>query len=100
MAENIFRHVKIGNWNFEIKMVRAVKVLEYGQPYAAIANCNINGDSMYIDGLLTTNDKDFTKEDFMIFHKLGYQLGIENISYHRYQNGESVTKETKIYMGK
>jgi hypothetical protein len=100
MAETISRYVKIGNWNFEIKMVRALKVAEYGQPYTAIANCNINGNCMYVDGLLTKDDQDFTKEDFMVFHQFGYQLGIENLSYHRYQNGESVTKATKIYKGK
>lgn len=96
MAEAISRHVKIGDWYFEVKMVRALKVSEYGQPYAAIANCNINGNSMYVDGLLTKDEQEFTKDDFMAFHKFGHQLGLDNLSYHRYQNGESVTKEVKV----
>jgi len=96
MAEAISRHIKIGDWFFEIKMVRALKVSEYGQPYAAIANCNINGDSMYVDGLLTKDEQEFTKEDFMAFHQFSHQLGLDNFSYHRYQNGESVTKEVKV----
>jgi hypothetical protein len=96
MAKTFPRHIKIGDWYFEVKMVRALKVSEYGLPYVAIANCNINGNSMYIDGLLTKSSQNFTKEDFMTFHQFGHQLGIENLSYHRYQNQESVTKETKI----
>jgi hypothetical protein len=90
------RFIQIGDWLFEIKMVRALKVNEYGLPYEAIANCNINGDSMYIDGLLTKNDKDFSREDFATFCQFGHQVGVDNISYHRYQNGESVTKNVKV----
>jgi hypothetical protein len=90
------RYIKIDDWLFEIKMVRALKVNEYGLPYEAIANCNINGDSMYVDGLLTKNDKEFTREDFATFHKFGHQIGVERMSYHRYHNGESVTKDLPI----
>jgi len=96
MTESISRHVKIGDWYFEVKMVRALKVSEYGQPYTAIANCNVNGDSMYVDGLLTKNEEEFTKEDFMVFHKFSQQLGLDSFSYHRYQNGESITKDVKV----
>lgn len=96
MTESVSRHIKIGDWCFEVKMVRALKVSEYGQPYSAIANCNINGDSMYVDGLLTKNEEDFTKEDFMVFHKFSQQLGLDSFSYHRYQNGESITKDVKV----
>jgi len=96
MTESISRHIKIGDWCFEVKMVRALKVSEYGQPYTAIANCNINGNSMYVDGLLTKNDEEFTKEDFMVFHEFSQQLGLDSFAYHRYQNGESVTKDVKV----
>ena len=95
-ASSFSRYVKIGEWFFEIKMVRALKVKEYGAPYDAIANCNINGDSMYIDGLLTRNDKNFTRDDFATFHKFAHQVGVEHLSYHRYQNGESVTKDLTV----
>ncbi|MCJ8318546.1 MAG: hypothetical protein MJK12_02865 [Colwellia sp.] len=96
MTESISRHIKIGDWCFEVKMVRALKVSEYGLPYTAIANCNINGNSMYVDGLLTKNEEEFTKEDFMVFHKFSQQLGLDSFSYHRYQDGESLTKEVKV----
>ena len=90
------KHVQIGDWIFEIKMVRALKVKEYGKPYSAIANCNINGDAMYIDGLLTQEGQHFTREDFNSFNDFCYQIGLKQCSYHRYQNGQSKTKDVMI----
>lgn len=96
MTEKLTKHVQIGDWIFELKMVRALKVSEYGKPYDAIANCNINGDSMYVDGLLTKDNKEFTREDFLTFHEFSQQLDLSQFSYHRFQNGESVTREVKV----
>jgi len=90
------KHVQIGEWIFEVKMVRALKVDEYGQPYSAIANCNINGDAMYVDGLLTKDGQNFTRDDFKTFNDFGYQIGLKQFSYHRYQNGQSKTKDVLI----
>lgn len=100
MSDDLKRHLQIGDWCFELKMVRALKVDQYGKPYSAIANCNINGDSMYIDGLLTKEGQEFTKDDFMTFYKLTELLGLDNFSYHRYQDGKSVTKEVKVNKSK
>ena len=96
MSESNSRYIKIDDWIFEIKMVRALKVSEYGKPYEAIANCNINGDSLIIDGLLTKDGHEFSKKDFMTFHKFCQKLKISTCSYHRFQNGESITKEIDI----
>jgi hypothetical protein len=88
--------MKVDGWIFEVKTVRALKVEQYGQPYSAIANCNINGDTMYVDGLLTKEETEFNKEDAIAFQKFCKKMGIENCSYHRYQNGQSVNKDIKI----
>ncbi|REL30349.1 hypothetical protein [Thalassotalea euphylliae] len=96
MSDNFNRYIQLGEWCFELKMVRALKVEEYGKPYGAIANCNINGDSMYIDGLVTKDGEEFTKDDFMTFHQFTEMLGLDNFSYHRYQDGRSVTREVKV----
>lgn len=96
MAESMSKHVQIGEWIFEVKMVRALKVSEYGKPYSAIANCNINGDAMYIDGLLTKNSQVFTKSDFNSFNEFCNQMGLKQCSYHRYQNGESIIKDLMV----
>lgn len=94
--ESMSKHIQIGEWIFEVKMVRALKVAEYGQPYSAIANCNINGDAMYIDGLLTQEGQNFTRNDFKIFNEFCHKMGLKQCSYHRYQNGESRTKDVLI----
>jgi hypothetical protein len=96
VTESISKHVQIGDWIFEVKMVRALKVDEYGQPYSAIANCNINGDAMYVDGLLTKNGENFTRDDFKCFNDFGHHIGLKQFSYHRYQNGQSKTKDVEI----
>lgn len=96
MSDDLSRYVKIGDWYFEVKMVRALKVDEYGEPYSAIANCNINGNSMYVDGLLTKDGQEFTREDFMTFHKFTKNMGLDSFSYHRYHNGVSTNKEVKV----
>ena len=96
MSDENARYIQVGDWVFEVKTVRALRVDEYGKPYSAIANCNLNGDSMYIDGLLTKDDKEFSKEDLLTYHKFSQKMGLENMSYHRYQNGESVTKDVKV----
>ena len=98
MKDNTPRYVKIDDWIFELKMVRALKVDEYGKPYSAIANCNINGDNMYVDGLLTKEEDEFTKEDFMTFLKFSKKLGLKGFSYHRYHNGKSSTKDANVNM--
>ncbi|QOL26952.1 hypothetical protein LP316_06580 [Thalassotalea sp. LPB0316] len=89
------RYIKIDDWYFEIKMVKAIKVDEFGQPYSAVANCNINGDQMYIDGLLTKDDEKFSKDDVNAFLKFCQKLGIESVSYHRMKDGQAVLKHMK-----
>ena len=96
MDESMSKHVQVGEWIFEVKMVRALKVSEYGKPYSAIANCNINGDVMYVDGLLTKKEQIFTKSDFNSFNDFCYKMGLKQCSYHRYQNGKSKTKDVMI----
>ncbi|PHR85574.1 MAG: hypothetical protein COA59_01110 [Colwellia sp.] len=90
------KHVQVGEWIFEVKMVRALKVSEYGKPYSAIANCNINGNVMYIDGLLTKNEQAFTKSDFKSFTEFCHVMGLKQFSYHRYQNGQSIIKDVMV----
>lgn len=96
MSQTHARYIQVGDWFFELKSVRALKVDEYGKPYKAIANCNINGDKMYVDGLLTKNGEEFSKKDFLSFYQFCQKIGISACSYHRFQDGESVDKEVVI----
>jgi len=90
------KHVQVGEWIFEVKMVRALKVSDYGKPYTAIANCYINGDTMYIDGLLTKNDQTFTKNDLKSFNEFCHKMGLKRCSYHRFQNGQTITRDVIV----
>ena len=90
------RYIQVGDWCFELKAVRALKVDQYGKPYQAIANCNINGDKMYVDGLLNKDDDEFTKKDFVDFCQFAKKIGIDSVVYHRFQGDSSVYREVKI----
>lgn len=96
MTQTHSRYIQVGDWYFEIKAVRALKVDEYGKPYQAIANCNINGNKMYVDGLLTKNGEEFTKQDFLSIYHFCQKIGIDVCTYHRFQNGESIHRELLI----
>jgi len=96
MAESLSRYIQIGEWFFELKAVRAIKVDKYGNPYKAIANCNINGNTMYVDGLLTKDGQHFTRDDFKTFIRFAEHLGLEQFTYHRFQQGESVHRFVNI----
>lgn len=96
MSEESARYIHVGDWVFEVKTVRALRVDEHGKPYSAIANCNLNGDTMYIDGLLTKEKQELNKEDFVTLQKFCKKMGLKNFSYHRYHNGESSTKNVKV----
>lgn len=74
------------DWIFEIKAIRALKVEQYGQPYSAIANININGDNAYIDGLMTKEHHQFTRDDFDCLIDFCRQLELSTVNFDRYKN--------------
>ena len=88
-SETLSRCIKIDDWIFEIKMVRAIRVEEYGQPYSAIANINLNGDNAYVDGLMTNSNVDLAREDFNTIKKYFQQLGVTQVQFDRYKNQQS-----------
>ena len=45
---------------------------------------------------MSRGDQEFSKEDFLTFHKFSQKMGLDSFSYHRYHNGESVTKDIKV----
>jgi hypothetical protein len=83
MSKTISRHIQIDNWIFEVKMVRALRVPNYGEPYSAIANINLNGSSAYIDGMMQKNLKQISNEDIAIIDSYCRQMSIKEIVYER-----------------
>jgi hypothetical protein len=90
------RYVKLNNWIFEIKSVRALRVEHYGEPYSAIANFSLNGDVAYLDGLLTKADDDFTRKDYFTFKTFCQQLGMKHANFDRFKNDTLRSESFKI----
>ena len=83
MLEQSTRFIHLNNWIFEVKSIRAIKVESYGQPYQAIANLNFNNNNVYIEGLMTKAEQEFSREDYQTFHHLCQQLGVEQAQFDR-----------------
>lgn len=79
MNETINQHIQIDNWIFEVKLVRALRVQSYGEPYSAIANIKLNGNNAYIDGMMQKNLQKFTEEDVQVIKKYCQQMSIQDI---------------------
>jgi len=94
--DSLSRYVKIDKWIFEVKSVRAIRVEDFGKPYTAVANIALNGDSAYIDGLLTREDDDFTREDYQTFEKMSQQLGLETVSFDRFKQQRKSSDTVKV----
>jgi hypothetical protein len=96
IPEEVSRYIKINNWIFEVKMVRAIRVEEYGQPYSAIANININGDNAYVDGLMTNSQDELEREDFHTLKTYFQKLGIKQIQFDRYKNQQAMSRSFDV----
>jgi len=96
MSEQMSRCIKINNWIFEVKTVRAIRVEEYGQPYSATANISLNGDKSYVDGLMTNSEDEFGRLDFNTFKVLLQQLGIKQAEFDRYKNDEAMQRSFDV----
>jgi hypothetical protein len=96
MRKHITRTTQIGDWIFEVKTVRALKVKNYGEPYSAVANLTVNGEQMYVDSHLSTNDEELSKDDFQAIYAFCQSMEMQNISYDRIKNGLRVAKQVEI----
>ncbi len=75
------------DWIFEVKMVRALRVKNYGDPYTAVATLTAMGDQMYIDSQLTREQDDFSRQDFMTFYRFCQSLEMKSFNYDKMKNG-------------
>jgi len=81
MNEIINRHIQVGNWIFEVKMVRALRVKNYGEPYSAIANISLNGNNAYVDGMMQKNLQQADNEDIADIKRYCQKLSIDSIEF-------------------
>lgn len=94
--QTLSRYMTIDNWIFEVKAVRAIRVENFGKPYTATANLTLNGDSAYIDGLLTREEDDFTREDYQAFVKVTEQLEVKSFNFDRFKHNRRITHTVKV----
>lgn len=95
-SDTLSRYVQIDKWIFEVKSVRGIRVDDFGKPYSAVANFALNGNSAYIDGLLTREDDDFTREDYQTFVKMSQQLGLDTVNFDRFKQKQRVSDVVKV----
>jgi len=81
MNEKISRHIKINDWIFEVKMVKALRVKNYGDPYSAVANINVNGSSAYVDGMMQKNLLQISTKDIAAIEQYCDKMSINNIKF-------------------
>lgn len=90
------RYIQHGDWIFEIKSVRALKVGKYGDPYSAIASLTLNGDTAYYDGLMTRDDTSFDRKDFKTLIEFCRQLDVKAVNFDRFKNNKLVTETVNL----
>ncbi|WP_102797545.1 hypothetical protein [Bowmanella denitrificans] len=96
MENSANRYVKVGNWIFEVKMVRAIRVEEYGKPYDAVAHMTFNGDEVYVDSQLNSSDRSLDKSDMAALVNFAQMMEVDNFRYDRFQNGQRRSRNIKL----
>ena len=96
MEETASRCIKIDDWIFEIKSVKAIRADEYGKPYTAVANINLNGDKAYIDGLMTNSNTLFERKDFESIRAYLKQLNITKGEFDRFKNQKITSTSMEV----
>lgn len=84
----------IGEWLFEIKEVRAIRVKEYGRPYDAIANVKIVDGEARIEGVLSQDL--WTKEDTLTIEDYLRLCEFDSYVYSRFKQGRRVFTKKEL----
>ncbi len=86
--------VRVGNWLFEVKQIKAIRVNEDGDPYNGIATINIVNDEIHIEGLLM-KDGVSDKSDIEDIKEFISGLGFDEYHYTRYNKNKQKRKLKK-----
>lgn len=100
MNKTASRYTQIGDWVFEVKMVRALRVKNYGEPYTAVANLTANGDQLYIDSQMTREGEEFTRKDYVTFYRFCQMLEMKSVNYDKIKNGQRMHRKIEIVENK
>lgn len=85
--------IQVGNWLFEIKLVKAKKVSAYGEPYSGVADIFVHDSTVTIESLKCD---DFTQSDKCDFEQFIEKcLALKTVKFSRYDlnlNRRTTTK--------
>lgn len=81
------RRFTVDDWTFDVKMVRALKVEQYGMPYLAAANITLNGIDAYVDTMVGRDITQIKKKDVRSIAVASHKLGAEVLEYDRINAG-------------
>ena len=90
-----FKHIKIGEWTFEVTGAVGRKVGkdgQHGDPYDAIANCNFIDGTAYVNGMLGSG---ISRKCIASFKKFIASHGIKEAVYKRVKNLKDKFKSVK-----
>jgi len=79
MTDEMTRCIKINDWIFEVKVVRALRVNQYGEPYSAIANIAFNGDNAFIDGIMLKDESTLSSYDYQTLKMFCSNMNINHV---------------------
>lgn len=79
------RYIEIGEWIYEIKLVKAIKTPMFGQPYTAICHFNFVGDEVTLESMLSKDE--ITKVDMQTHVKFLQEMSVSAFNFSRYKNG-------------
>lgn len=94
--DKIARYVQVDDWIFEVKTVRAIRIDKYGKPYSAIANLTLNGETGFIDGLLTRENEKFSRNDFHAFYKFCQQMEVKKVNFDRFRKHKLISGHVDV----
>ncbi len=89
MANNMTRCIKVDDWIFEVKVVRALRVNNFGEPYSAIANVAFNGDNAIVDGIMVKGQETLTNSDYQTLKAFCLKMNMKNINIEQNQHHHS-----------
>ena len=96
MDKVTLRRFTLGDWIFDVKLVRALKVNVYGEPYTMAANITLNGESSYIDTLVGRSDTPMTRNDIRSLSKAAKKLEAGKLQYDRMNSSGKRSEELAL----
>lgn len=85
--------IKVGNWWFEVKQVRAIKTPEFHLPYTATALITIVNGKPGVENLLSVDE--FTRQDFKDIKQFLIDMGFDKADWQRFSKTGKAKKRIR-----